>query len=109
MLPRTIVEDEENFSITRKSLADSRATPLQNLAQLISPELRQRFIRKLFAGDSARLDEFLATIEATPSWAGAYRWIQEHLARHRINPYWEEASLLSDLIYKRYFPQDRYV
>jgi hypothetical protein len=108
-MPLRKIEDDENFIIQRSAIAGADAKQLQNPAQLIAPEQRQRFIKKLFGGDPAGFDQLLAQLEPAVTWSDAHRLIQNFFQTHGISPYQEDATRFSDLIYKRYFPKDEHI
>jgi hypothetical protein len=104
-----VVNDDENPTINRATIANNGAANLPSLGTLIPPQLRQQFSKKLFDGDAGRLEELLARLEMAPNWRTAHILIGHYFHRHQISPYHAQASRFSDLIYKRYFPNDAYV
>ncbi len=109
MMPIRNFADEENFVVQRATIARSDCEQLQSLATLMPPQLRQQFLKKLFRSDAARFDKLLLQLEAARDWVAAHRLIEAHFYRHQINPYQNDATRFSDLVYKRYFPQDEYI
>ena len=103
------IEDGENFTVDCTAAATQGATELPSMSELISPEERRQFLKKLFGGDQAGFDKFCAELESAADWSEAHRYIMDHFYEHSINPYIEEASRFSGLVYKRYFPTDMYV
>ncbi|MCG3118497.1 MAG: hypothetical protein ALAOOOJD_00717 [bacterium] len=108
-MPVRAIDDSDNFIIRRAAIAQAPMMPLQSLAVLISPQLRQQFSKKLFSGDATRFDKLLAQLETAPNWRAAYRLLEHCFYRQQISPYAIEATRFSDLIYKRYYPNDVYV
>ncbi|MDZ7268687.1 MAG: hypothetical protein ONB48_13195 [candidate division KSB1 bacterium] len=105
----SFTENPENFTVRRSALEQNTARDLQSLAQLISAEQRQYFVRRFFAGKVQWFDSLCALLEAASTWKVAYRILHQHYKAHGINPWQEEARQLSSLLYKRYFPQDAHV
>lgn len=101
--------DDDNFVVRRAALATRDCDDLQSLATLMPSQLRQQFLKKLFHSDAARFEKLLLQLEAAPDWVAAHRLIEAHFYRHQINPYQNTATRFSDLVYKRYFPQDEYI
>lgn len=101
--------DEENFVVRRSAITKRGSEQLQSLAVLMPPQLRQQFLKKLFHSDAARFEKLLLKLEAARDWVAAHRLIEAHFYRHQINPYQNDATRFSDLVYKRYFPQDEYI
>lgn len=106
MITRRIIDDAENFNISRASIGRGEPKNLPALAQLFSHKEKRRFTEKLFAGEAEILDRLLTTLESVNSWSDANRILQEYLAQIGINPYLDEATRLSDRIYRRYYPKD---
>lgn len=108
MLQRNI-EDDQNFA-TDLSPRNSRSVEkLPSVTEMISPEQQKRFVRKLFGGNDAGYHQLLVQLEAASNWAEARRLLEDYFQQHAINPYRDEAVTFSDLIYRRYFPQDTYL
>lgn len=108
-MPLRKIEDNQNFTVRRTEINGRDTMKLQKLDRLISPEARQRFIKKLFGGDSAGFNELLAQLEPVANWSEAYRLMQNHFNMRGINVYQEDATQLSNLIFKRYFPNDEHI
>lgn len=101
--------DRENFVVRRSVIPGRGCDELQSLATLMPPQMRQQFLKKLFRSDAARFEKLLVQLEAAPDWMVAHRLIEMHFYRHQINPYQNDATRFSDLVYKRYFPQDEHI
>jgi hypothetical protein len=109
MMPIRNFADEDNFVVSRAALAKRDCENLQSLATLMLPPMRQQFLKKLFHSDAARFEKLLLQLEAAQDWVAAHRLIEAHFYRNHINPYQNDATRFSDLVYKRYFPQDEYI
>jgi hypothetical protein len=101
--------DRENFVVRRSAIPRRGCDELQSLAALMPPQMRQQFVKKLFRSDVTHFEKLLVQLEAAPDWKVAHRLIETHFYRHQINPYQNDATRFSDLIYKRYFPQDEHI
>jgi len=108
-MPVRPLPDSDNIVIDRTTLSRSCVTNLQSLAALISPELRQQFSKKLFAGDIVGFDKLVEQLEAAPNWSVALRMMEHYFYRAKISPYHNDATHFSDIVYKRYFPYDAYI
>jgi hypothetical protein len=108
-MPIREINDDENPTINCATIANNGAANLPSLGTLIPPRLREQFSKKLFDGDTSRLEELLARLETAPNWRVAHILIGRYFHHHQISPYHAQASRFSDLIYKRYFPNDVYV
>lgn len=108
-MPVRSYADEENFVIRRSAITRRDCEKLQSLTALMPPQLQQQFVKKLFRSDATRFEKLLMQLEAAPDWVVAHRLIEAYFYRHQINPYQNDATRFSDLIYKRYFPQDEHI
>ncbi len=108
MLMRRIAE-ADNFVVRTSDLNESHSGTMTSLAQLISPQQRQRFVKQVFGGDPAAYDQLMLELDSASDWPQAHRLIRRHFRKHQINPYLKEAASLSNLIYRRYYPHDVYV
>jgi len=104
-MPIRQFDDVDNFVINRSSIGQNGAQALQSLAVLISPQVRQQFLKKLFGGDVTGFDKLLAQLETAPNWSAAHHLLEQYFYRTRISPYNNDATQFSDIVYKRYFPK----
>lgn len=104
MLQRKI--EEERNSIIDFSERASSVEKLPSVTAMISPEQQKRFIKKLFRGDAAGYQHLLKQLEGFSTWAGAHHFLEGYFQEHGIDPYHDEAVRFSDVVYRRYFPQD---
>ncbi len=113
--PSFEAESEEHKSSVADDLADHVArqiasdNPLQDLNPMISGRIRKKIIKKLFKKKEQDFLNFIATLNALSSWKEASRIIDDEFYTRGINPYSKEAISLSDIIYLRFFPKDKYV
>lgn len=83
--------------------------PLEPLDPMITGRLRRRIIRKLFKRNEQEYLSFIGKLDRESSWKVASRIIDDEFYTREINPYSKEAISLSDVIYLRFFPKDKYV
>lgn len=108
-MPIRSFDDAQNFKVSFSARADRDADALQNLQQMISAQHRQRFIKKVFAGNGEEFDRFIADLNTVADWVEAHQIMKTYFSENNINPYQEEAICLTDIAYKRYFPLDAYI
>jgi hypothetical protein len=108
-MPIRSFADEENFVVQLSAISRRDCEQLQSLGTLMPPQLRQHFLKKLFHSDAVCFEKLLLQLEAARDWVAAHRLIEAHFYRHQINPYQNDATRFSDLVYKRYFPDDEYI
>ncbi len=87
----------------------SSSSPLEDLNPLIVGRLRRKVVKKLFKKDEQEFVEFLNVLNQESSWKTASKIIDDEFYEREINPYSKEAINLSDIIYLRFFPKDKYV
>lgn len=115
-------EDEEEEEVAKPakkdvagSLADyvagqiSSDAPLADINSLIVGRQRRKIIKKLFKKKEDQFNSFINSLNAESSWKIASKIIDDAFYEREINPYSKEAIMLSDLIYNRFFPKDKYV
>jgi|GEM_PF-1418290 len=83
--------------------------PLEDLNNLIKGRTRKKIIKKLFKKDEQAFNEFIARLNAIPTWKDASHFIDDTFYERNINPYSKEAIMFSDIAYMRYFPKDKYI
>ncbi len=108
-MPIRPINDAQNFKIDLSARAGREVGALQNLQQMISAQHRQRFVRKIFGGNGAEFDRFIAHLETISDWAEAHQIMKEYFNERNLNQYQEEAICLTDIVYKRHFPMDVYI
>jgi len=78
---------------------------LNDLDKLIDIKKRDRFIKRIFGGNSDDYLDFITRIEDIENWKDAYRFMDDELARRNININdHQDAVNLTDIIFKKFFP-----
>ena len=67
-------------------------------------EKRDKAVKKLFNGNLNDFNQFLAKIDPLPEWKDAMDAIDAEFAKRKIKSDSKEATGLTDVIFKRYFP-----
>jgi len=104
--PAVSVADDLADHVAKQIQSDS---PLEDLEEMIQGRIRRKIIKKLFKKNEQAFQSFLAALNKEFSWKAASRIIDDVFYEHEINPYSKEAINLSDIIYLRFFPKDKYV
>jgi hypothetical protein len=115
-------EEEEEVKVAAKQggnvaaeMADFVASqiksdkPLEDLNNLITGRNRKKVIKKLFKRKEDQFKNFINALNQQTAWKDASVIIDEEFYERGINPYSKEAIMLSDIIYLRFFPKDKYV
>ncbi len=84
-------------------------SPLEDLNTMVVGRMRRKIIKKLFRKNEQSFLDFLNVLNKESTWKSASRIIDDVFYEHEINPYSKEAIALSDIIYLRFFPKDKYV
>jgi hypothetical protein len=120
-----VEEEEEEIAVEEPSvkkkgdvaqdLADyvakqiSSDIPLEDIDNMIKGRTRRKIIKKLFKKKENEFIDFISSINQLSTWKEASSLIDEEFYNREINPYSNEAINLSDTIYLRFFPKDKYV
>ncbi len=100
------VADDLAAHVARQIMSD---TPLGDLNTMIKGRARRKILKKLFSKKENEFLNFLKTINELSTWKDASHVIDDEFYNRSINPYSKEAIALSDIIYMRFFPKDKYV
>lgn len=65
---------------------------------------RDRAVKKLFNGNLNEFNQFLSKIDPVMEWKDAMNIIDEEFTKRRIRPDGKEATGITDVLFKRYFP-----
>ncbi len=84
-------------------------TPLEDLNNMIPKKVRKKAIKKLFKKSEQDYSGFIESLNSLTLWTDASALIDEEFYNREINPYSKEAIALTDIIYTRFFPKDKYV
>lgn len=117
-LEEEVLEEEEAETPNLKVASDladyvakqiSSDSPLEDLNALIVGRNRRKIVKKLFRKQEQDFTNFLEILNKETSWKVASKMIDDEFYEREINPYSKEAISLSDIIYLRFFPKDKYV
>ena len=67
-------------------------------------EKRDKAVKKLFGGNMNDFNQFMAKIDPIPEWRDAMDVIDAEFNKRKIRPDGKEATGLTDVLFKRYFP-----
>lgn len=65
---------------------------------------RDRAVKKLFKGNEKEFSELMSKIEPLPEWKDALELLENEFNRRKIDMDCKEATGLTDVLFKRYFP-----
>lgn len=103
--PSTVADDLAEH-VAKQIMSDR---PLDDLNSIIGRRSKRRFVKKLFKKKEKEYNDFVDRINSIQSWKDASKLIDEEFYNREINPYSKEAIAISDIIYLRFFPKDKYV
>ena len=84
-------------------------TPLEDLNNMIPKKVRKKAVKKLFKKNEKDYLGFIESLNSFTLWTDASALIDDEFYNREINPYSKEAIALTDIIYTRFFPKDKYV
>ena len=67
-------------------------------------EKRDRAIKKIFKGNTAEFEQFVNKIDSTDTWSATLDLIETELKNRKIKMDSKEATGLTDVLFKRFFP-----
>jgi len=112
-------EEEEEVETAKANVASDLAdhvasqissdTPLEDLNNMLVGRQRRKILKKLFKKKEDEFNAFIEALNKETSWKIASKIIDDEFYDREINPYSKEAISLSDIIYLRFFPKDKYV
>jgi hypothetical protein len=112
-------EEEEEEEVSKGNVASQLAdvvasqiqsdTPLEDLNNMIPKKVMKKAIKKLFKKKEEDYRDFIAALNELSLWTDASALIDDEFYNREINPYSKEAIALTDIIYTRFFPKDKYV
>jgi len=100
-----VADDMANF-VANQIKSDA---PLGDLNGMIVGRARKKIIKKLFSKKENEFLSFINLVNDETAWKEASVTIDDAFYERGINPYSKEAIMMSDIIYLRFFPKDRYV
>ena len=65
---------------------------------------RNLAVKKLFKGNEKEFSELMSKIEGIGEWKDALAFLEEEFIKRKIDIDCKEASGLTDVLFKRYFP-----
>ncbi len=96
--------------ITAPAPAKHRGTkPVRNLASidsLLNPRTTKLINNKVFNGREAEFRQFIQQLESHHSWQDSLKLIETELTKRRIKVNDQGAVMLSNIVYRRYYPHD---
>ena len=78
---------------------------LQSINKIINERERKNFIRKLFQNDPVQFDNFIMNLEGIKEWNESFQFVETELARRMINQNCEDAQRLTNLVFRRFYPE----
>jgi len=83
--------------------------PVRNLASinsLLNPRTTKLISNKVFNGQESEFRQFIQQLESHHSWQDSLKLIETELTKRRIKVNDQGAVMLSNIVYRRYYPHD---
>ena len=92
--------------MTTQTEAKRTLIPIKELFELDPDwvQKRDRAIKKLYSGNVNEFNQFLSKIEPMDDWKHVLDAIEQEFNRLKVKSDSKEATGLSDVLFKRYFP-----
>jgi hypothetical protein len=107
-----VVKQKGNVASQLASVVASQIqsdTPLEDLNKMITKKIAKKAVKKLFKKKEQDYLTFITSLNELSQWTDASALIDDEFYNREINPYSKEAIALTDVIYTRFFPKDKYV
>jgi len=96
-----VIEEAANDDVKETpSTEPVQPRPVLTLADIISPEAREKFIRKLFNKSEANYERAIELLNSAVNWKEASIYLDAFFLRNKIDPFSKYALRLSDLVYQ---------
>jgi len=101
-------EEETNEPVTGslKEISNRRRKNMTALHELFSETEKTKLVKKVFNRDPELYTNFLKRLETRQTWQEAHQMMEEELYRQQVDLYSKEARILTDKVYRIFFPED---
>jgi len=79
---------------------------LVSLNSLLNPRTTKLINNKVFKGNESEFRQFIQHLESHHTWQDSLKLIEAELAKRKIKPNDQGAVMLSNVVYRRYYPHD---
>jgi len=79
---------------------------LVSLDSLLNPRTTKLINSKVFKGNEAEFKKFIQDLESFRSWQDSLKKIEDELNRRKVKYNDQGAVMLTNVVYRRYFPND---
>ncbi|MDZ7331836.1 MAG: hypothetical protein ONB13_02315 [candidate division KSB1 bacterium] len=100
-------KDPMDMVIQRSNIEKQPQGPLVSLKIMIGEKDRRLIQKRIFDNDIYAYDEFISNLDLIDNWKDAKKLIDSELQNRSIGLYSKEALRLGDLVFNRYFPNNR--
>ena len=105
------LRDTPNYTIKVQSYNDDKNEnqKLQPLRSLFTPKKQQKLIKKLFHKNEAEFDNLIDELEPVQDWPQALKKVDQKFKKYNTNLHDRNAVIFTDILYSRYFPDDKQI
>lgn len=100
-------KDPMDMVIQRSNIEKQPEGPLLSLKIMIGEKDRRLIQKRIFDNDIHAYNEFISNLDQIDNWKDAKKIIDSELQNRSIGLYSKEALRLGDLVFNRYFPNNR--
>jgi len=79
---------------------------LTELRSLLNPRTTRLISNKVFKGNESEFLQFIQHLESYQSWQESLKLIESELSKRRIKENDQGAIMLTNVVYRRYYPHD---
>ena len=103
LIPR---RDDAKQEPLEKDNGSKSARNLMTLHSLLNPRTTKLISRKIFNDNEYEFRQFIQNLDSYQSWQESLKLIEQELNKRRIKENDQSAVLLTNIVYRRYFPHD---
>lgn len=108
-----ILRRDESFYSERKIKIKKPDTGLNGnlrpVQHLVDLKMKKNFVKKFFQNNVLEFENFIQSLEAVRTWPEALTKVNKEFENRQVDRHSREAVLFTDMLYKRYYPDDNQV
>jgi hypothetical protein len=99
-------DDDDDIQPLEKYNDAKTMRKLDPLESLLNPRTIKLINSKVFKGNESEFKQFIRDLESYRSWQESLKKIEDELSRRRVKQNDQGAVMLTNIVYRRYYPHD---
>jgi hypothetical protein len=100
------ISDEDSGSLEKDRPGTKASRNLVTLQSLLNPRSTKIISKKIFSNNESEFMQFIRHLESYQSWQESLKLIETELQKRKVKENDQSAILLTNIVYRRYFPHD---